>query len=795
LATTIQDARFELRGLRRNPGFTTVVILTLALGIGANTAMFTVVNGVLLQPLPYDEPDRLVALAELTPSGDDFTFSAANFRDVRENATLLEDVCLYTGTRLTLTGLGEAEQVRGMRVASGFFELLGVDLPIGRPFRPEDDTADAEPSVIVSFGEWQQRFAGDPEVLGRILRLNGVPHTVVGVAPAGFEFMDDEADFYVTWRFQESDWNNRGGHMWRAFARLDDGATLAAARRELAAIAARLSESYPDTNEGWGMTARPLREELVGRARPALLVLQAAVVLVLLVACVNVASLLLARSESRRHEIAVRAALGAGRGRLARQLVTQGILLSLGSALVGLMLAHWSMELLLAQAGGSLPRFAELRFDTTVLLFTFATAALSATLVGLYPALRAGRHDVNEWLCHGGRGSTRLGRGTVRKSLVALEMAMAVVLVVGAMLLVRSLWQLQSVDLGYEPEGTLTFRIRLPTSEYDEPEKRADFFARLEQELGELRGVDAVGSVGLLPLFVSQNTDIVVGDPEREGSAQFRWATPGYFEAMGMPILRGRTFTAADTTTTPLVAVVSRSLVQRYFPGSDPLGQRIQTFWDERPFTIVGVVGDVHTFRLDQPPAPTMYWAHRQFESRASMSTVIRASEDPMALSSSVRPIVARLDPDVAVSEFEGLEDRVDRSLRSERFTASLLGFFALLALMLGAVGVYGVMAYSVNERTNEVGVRIALGARSSQVVALVLRQGLSLAAVGIAIGLLVALALAGALRGLLYGVSSADPTTFAAVALFLAVVALLACWLPARRAARVDPMVTLRRG
>jgi len=793
------DVRVALRGWRREPGTTAVIIVTLALGIGATTAIFSVVDGVVLQPLPFPAAERLVELSERLPDGDPFTLSMPDFVDYRERATTLEGVSVFDGASLTLTGTGEAERISGRAVSAGFFEMLGMDLPLGRSFNRDDEAEGAPLTVILGHGFWRDRQGADTGALGRTLRLDGRQRTIVGVASAGIDFGDGEPQVWLPFTITRDGMQNRGGHMYRAIARLAGGVTLETARQEVDLIGRNIAEATPDYHdEGGGATLTPLKETIVGNVDRPLLMLLGAVGMLLLIACVNVTSIMVARADARGREVAVRAALGANAARLVRQLLADSLLLAGVGGTIGVALAHFGGRAIVATLAANLPRAGEIGTDSSVLGFALAATVGTGLLVGLLPARQALRADTYAALRSGSAQQTgRWRSSSLRRGLVVAEIALAVMLVLGASLFVQSLMKLQGVERGFVADGALTFRVSMPASRYDTMEAAGAFVHGLEAELARLPGVEAAGAVGLLPFFASQTTGIAITgqDPDLAEGAQFRYATPGYFDAIGTRLVRGRSFTDRDTPEAPPVIVISLTLARRLFPDADPLGQRvfIPGWGGPEAIEVVGVVEDVRLSGLREPPPPTMYWPYGQWNWRSSMSFVVRAGGDPAALTPAIRQIAGRLDPDLPIFSIELLADRTRRSVAQERLTTWLLSGFAGLALLLGAVGIFGVMAYSVVQRRREIGVRVALGAGPGRITGTILLEGALLAGLGVAAGAVGALGLGRTFAYLLYDTSPTDPLTFATVAASLVGVALLACFLPARRAARVDPMVVLR--
>ncbi|HEX8694647.1 MAG TPA: ABC transporter permease [Longimicrobium sp.] len=804
--TLLQDLRYTFRTLRQSPGFTAVAVLTLALGIGANAAIFSAVNGVLLRPLPYDEPGRVVRLLGTTDGETAFgTVSYPDVMDIRAQATVFEEVAAYDEWSPTLTGPGEPERLAGASVTSPFFRVLGVRPAAGRFFRPDEDRPGHDPAVVLSHALWMQRFGGDRGLVSRPILLNGTSYTVVGVAPPDFEdpdLSDDAERQPALWRVTPAYFNpeqsSRSGHAFTAVARLRPGVTLERAAAEVQALARRLEAQYPEDNRGRSVRLVTLQDEIVAPVRPALLVLLAAAGVVLLVACANVASLLLARAAGREREIAVRTALGATRRRVVRQLVTESLALSALGGAAGVVLAYWAAEPLAALGGSELARAAQVRVDGRVLLFSVAASLLTGLLFGLAPALQATAVDLHAALKEGSRGSAGRGARRTREALVAAEVALSATLLVAAGLLLRSLWALQGVDSGVRSDGVLTFTVSPSAAAYDNQEKLDQVYRALQARLAALPGVESVGFADILPMSGSFNgmSFTVEGRPApapgSEPMVETRAADPGFFRALGVPVLRGRGFSDRPASEGPAEAVVDRAMARRFFPGEDPVGRRITL--QDVTWEIVGVVGDVRHFALDRAPEPTLYVPRRRAAWSGNDGTLLlRTRGDPRALAGPARRAVWSVDRAIPVSQVRTMDDVVARTAGQPRFRALLLGGFAALALLLGAVGIYGVLAYGIARRTRELGIRVALGAGRRQLVRLVVRQGMRPVAVGLAAGLAGALAAGKLVSGLLFGVGAADPATFAAVALVIGGVAVVACLLPARRATRVDPMVALR--
>jgi predicted permease len=795
-----QDLVYALRRLRSAPGFTLVAVVTLALGIGANGALFSVVNGVLLQPLPYPEPERLVRLAALY-EGQRIVLSPANFYDASAAARSFEALAAYDTGGYTLTGHGEPVRLQGAEVSAPFFDVLKVR-HLGRGFQAGDNEPGRTPVAVLGHGLWQERFGGDPAVLGHTVTIDGEARTVVGIAPAGFAYPEQTQIWLPLVYDEQFRVKSRGAWYLSAIGRLGSGFTLGTARAELQAIAERLERDYPDQNEKLGMTAVELREDLVGDVRLALLVLLGAVGFVLLIACVNVANLLLARLSAREGELAVRTALGAGRGRLVRQLLTEALVLGLAGGAAGLALASWGTSLLLALQPGDLPRAAEVRVDWMVGGFAAALSVLGSLLFGAVPALRLARRDPAQALREGGRG-LHAGHGRLGQGLVVAEIALAVALLVGAGLLIRSFTQLRRVAPGFSVANALTLRVSLPETAYKEDARQVAFYRSLLQRLAALPGVRSAGATMGLPLSgIHFNFSFEVEGrpklaPAQQPSMEVRVVSAEYFGAIGMPVLAGRGFTAADVAEAPRVMVLSRSAVRRFFPGEDPLGKQINLGWGgaDSPRaggTVVGVVGDVkdHGLAEDHPPEAYLPYAQRPVR---GMDLVLRTAVDPASLATAAAAAVRELDPDLPVTRVRTLEQIVSRSVAVPRFYALLLAFFAGTALFLAALGVFGVLSYGVAQRSREIGLRMALGARPADVLRMVVGQALRLAALGLLVGGASALVLSRTLVSLLFELTPTDPATFAMVALVLGAAALLAGALPALRAARLDPLEALR--
>ncbi len=801
----LQDLRYGVRMLYKNRGFTSVALLALALGIGANTAIFSVVNSVLLRPLPYSDPQRLIVIWEnhQQRGGAEREWAApADFRDFRDQTQSFEHVAALLGWGPTLTGQNEPEDLQGAAVSHDTFTMLGVEPALGRSFTADEDRAGAERVVVLSHRLWQRRFAADPGIIGRSVTLGGDSFTVIGVMPRGFSF--PILNNTEIWRTAGSALAaipgcERGCVILRLIAKLNPGVTLEAARAEMTALTGRLAQQYPDSNKGVGATLVPLHEQLVGDVRPAMLVLLGAVGLVLLIACANVANLLLARAAAREKEVAIRAALGASRARLIRQHLTESLVLAVIGGAVGLLLAFWMVDLLVSFAPKGTPRLDEIAIDPFVLVFTCGIAVLTGLVFGLAPALLSSRTNFNSALKEGGRDSSGTSRGArVRSALVVSEVALALMLLVGAALLIRSFVNLQRVDPGFNAKDVVRVDVTLPRTRYSDRNRPAAFYKQLLDRVAALPGVESAGAVSNLPLG-GGGTDSDFGiegrppaEPEHNSVAWYSSVTPDYFRAMSIRLLRGREFAEADNADAPKTVLISETMARRYFPDEDPVGKRLVFGGGSDLREIVGVIADVKFFGLNSDARPSMYFPHAQTPARG-MSLVVRTQGDPLTLAAAIRGQVSALDRDLAVSNTMTMQELVGESLAEPRFTLLLLGAFAAVAMLLSAIGVYGVVSYSVAQRSHEIGVRMALGAQTGDVLKLVVRQGMVLVLGGVGLGLTAAFALSRVMGSLLFGVSATDVTTFAATSVILAGVALGACFVPAWRATKVDPMIALR--
>ncbi len=799
----LQDLRYAARMLLKNPGFTLIAVFTLALGIGANAAIFSVVNSVLLRPLPYPNAERLMTIWEnhsARKGPENEWTSPTGFEDWRDQAKSFDHVVALQNWLPTLTGQGDPEQLVGAQVSHDTFAMLGVTPALGRSFRPEEDQRGAESVVIISDRLWQRRFGADSSLVGRRISLNGESRMIIGVMPAGFKFpIIPNVDI---WRPIQPVLNpgcQRDCITVRVMARLKPDVAEAQARAELKAIAARIEQQFPDTNSKVGVTLIPLREFLVGPVKTQMLALLVAVGFVLLIACANVASLLLARSATREKEIAIRASLGAGRWRIARQLLSESLLLAVIGGAVGLLLSYWLVDLLVSFSPQGTPRLDEIGVDRRVLGYTMASAVMTGLLFGAAPVWQLFKSDLNQSLRDGGKGLqvARSGRRAL-SALVVAETALALMLLVGAGLLIRSFIQLQRVDPGFDPRNVLAAFVTLPQAVYPERNQIAPFYSQLLERIKTLPGAQSAAVVSSLPLagFDSDAGFVIEGRPEPQPNQRpvtwYSSISHDYFRTMGMRLVAGREFTERDHETSPRVVIISETTARRHFPNEDPIGKRIGNGLPDGWREIVGVTADVKHFGLSQDARASMFFPDRQQPSRP-MFIVARTSADPLSLSSALRGAVAAMDKNLAVSNISAMEEIMAQSIGQERFTLLLLGLFSSLALLLAVAGSYGVMSYAVAQRTHEIGVRVALGAQTRDVLKLVVAQGMALVLAGVAIGLASSLALTRFIRGLLFGVSATDPITFVGVAALLAVVALIVCYVPARRAAKVDPMVALR--
>ena len=814
METLLQDVKYAARKLMRAPGFTAIAVTTLALAIGATTSIFSVVNAVILTPMPFRDPDEVAFIASTNRDGNVNPMSVLDFQDYREQSRSFVGFAAVDFSTMNLThAASEPVRVSAAQVGAQFFQLLGVNAQIGRTFVEGEDKKDAQKVVVLADRTWRNRYGADRNIVGQTIRLDGDAYTVIGVAPASLNY-PARTDLFVPFVFQ--DWQvdpqNRGAHSMFAIARLKPGISMEQGKRELQQIGNRLAERYPDSNTNFSGTAVSLQERITGNVRKPLFVMFGAVAFVLLIACANVANLLLVRASQRESEIAVRTALGAARVRIVRQLVTESLILSLAGAAVGIALASWAVAAVVSFGPEGLPRLQEVAVNTPVLLFALGVSAVTGLLFGLVPALHAARPDIAQMLRESVRGSSRGGVQRTRSMLVIAEMTLAVVLLIGAGLLIHSFVRLLNVNPGFNPERLVTFNLSLPGGKYKSERQIRALATDLQERIAGLPAARAVGITFGRPLDNSgmiRTTFEVKGwapsTPQNRHVTQVHSTSPGYFAAMGIPLVRGRLFTEADNRhDIPGSVVVSEEFVKKHFASEDPLG-KVVTFGivhdtsetgNDGPVTvigtIVGVVKDVKGQDLSQPNYPTSYVAFNQFPI-GFFSVLIRTEADPRAVQAAVKKVVRDVDGDLPIFGLKTMEQAVSDSVAQPRFYMLLLAAFAVIALLLAAIGIYGVISYSVSQRTRELGIRVALGATRQKIVGLVVGQGMWIAALGVVIGIAASLALTKAMASLLFGVDKLDPLTFAAAPLVLLIAAALGCYLPARRAAMADPVVAMR--
>jgi predicted permease len=822
MTALLQDLRYAIRSFSATPGFTTAAILSLAIGIGANTAIFTVANALLLRPLAYQDPDRLVILWNRSPGlgiTEDW-FSTAQYFDIKNGHQGFEDVAIAIGANFNLSGDGDPERVGTIRVSSNLLPMLGARAELGRLFEPDSDRPGVAGTAVLGHGTWLRRYGGDPGVIGRTLLLNGQPYQVIGVLPASFsiprEVMPtlgkaENSEILLPLPLAAEAARIRNREDYNLIGKLKRGVTLDAAQQEMNGITARLRREHPDVyppNGGLTFSIVPLQEQVVGNVRRSLVVLVGAVGFVLLIACANVANLLLSRALARQREIAVRSALGANRLRIVRQLLTESLVLSLAGGVVGLLLAFWSLEGIRALGARSVPRLHEIAINVEVLQFTLVLSMLSGLVFGVAPALRLGRLDLDTTL-KGARGSSGIvavwGKGqNVRRLLVVAELALSVMLLIGAGLLIRSFTRLQQVQPGFNPSGVLTFELTMTGRKYADGKVALETYNRIWERLRSVPGVTAAGGVSALPLseMMAWGPITVEGRPLVAGEAfinvDIRTVGGSYFDAMQIPLVKGRLFTTQDTAAARRAIVIDEHMARQLWPHDDPIGKRVRTGgMDASPdapwMTVVGVVGRVKQDALDSESRMAMHWAHTQVPTRA-MTVVVRTSTSPDAATPGVREAIRAIDPELPVHDVRTMVQRVDESLARRRFSMLLLTLFASLALGLSVIGISSVIAFLVAQGTREFGIRMALGATPQRIRLLVVGQGMTIALAGVAIGLAGAFALTRFMRALLFGVRASDPLTFTAIALLLGAIALLASYVPARRAARIDLIDALRR-
>ena len=800
-----QDLKYGFRVLRKNPGFAAGAIVVLALGIGANTAIFSVVNAVLLRPLPYRDPGRIAMIYHVPPQksfpgAKIFAVSPANYLDWQAQSSVFDAMSTFHPTTMTVTGKDQPEAASGMVVSSGFFQVLGTTPIMGRTFTPEEDTDGHGNVVVLSYPFWQSHFGADPKVIGKSLTFNGQPYSIIGVMPAHFQFFY-QGQYFVPLGWTDQDRAVRNNHNYLVIARLKRGVSLQQAQAEIDTISTRLEQAYPEDDKGWGATIVPLHEDLVGDVRPALLVLLGAVAFVLLIACANVANLVLAKTLGRRKEIAIRTALGANWQRVIQQMLAETLLLAAAGGAFGLLVAHAGIALIVAFFGDKLPQTGAVGLDIEVLGFTLAISILAGVIAGLAPAWRLARTNVNEALKQG-TGRTDVdstGRAT-RNILIVCEVGLSLVLLIGAGLMIRTLWALHNVKPGVDPHNVLTFRVTLPREKYPKPEQQLNFYKQLVERTRSLPGVESVGTIDALPFTDDGSTEPVAieGRPAVEFAMQpevaVRTISPGYLRTLRIPLLAGRDFSETDSLDSPAAIVISESMAREFWPDENPIGKRlILSFFPGKVREVIGVAGDVKFRGLDSrkslatvyvPLAQITFW---------NQAMVVRTAGDPASSASAMAVAVHQQDADQPLRDVRTMDDILADSLSQQRFSMLLLASFAGLALVLAAVGIYSVLAYAVRQRQREIGIRMALGAQLSDVLRMVVAEGMRPALIGVALGLAGALALKRAVSSLVFGVSESDPFTFLSVSVLLAMVALVASILPAYRATKVDPMRALR--
>ncbi|MGD0757366.1 MAG: ABC transporter permease [Candidatus Sulfotelmatobacter sp.] len=806
-----EDLRYSLRVLARSPSFTLVAVLGLALGIGANSAIFTAMNAVLLRPLPYKQAEQLVLLWQLNRHNGDHEIkaSAPDYLDLKEQNSVFQDIAAFnanSGLGLNLSGADQSgadqngvshpARISATSVTGNLFSVLGVTPALGRSFLPDEERPGSAPVCILSHDLWRRRFGSDPKIIGKTVTLNSEVWTVVGVMPAGFRF-PQSVDLWVPAMVRSTARTKRAQHYLGVIARLKPGLSLDHAQAELNSLARRMELQYPETNAGLGITLVPLRTQITGNIRPALLVLFGATAFVLLIACTNLANLLLVRATVRQAEMSLRLALGASRTRLVRQLLTESALLGVLGGVLGLILAFAGTRLLLNHSPSNLPRTNEIAVDGRVLAFTLGLSVFTAVIFGMVPALQASKPDLIRTLKVGGSGFA-MGHGwqRLRLLLVASEMALALVLLIGASLMIRSSFRLQEVNIGLDPRNVLTMDTTLTVDRYPAPRQIA-FYRSVVERIGALPGVTSVGAVDNLPLGGSDVHSFGIEgrsawDPGNEPSGEFGVVTPQYFNAIGIPLAKGRYFTEGDGDETPRVAIINEAVASRYWPQEDPLGKKITIDFEREPREIVGVVGNVRHLGIDQQEPMQVYIPHSQ-RGGAAMYLVVRATSDPLNLVPSIRAAVEAVDHDQPVYDIQTMEQRLSDSVSPRRFNMLLLGIFAAIALLLAGGGTYGVMSYFVTQQTHDIGIRMAMGADQVKVLTLVVGKGLVILFSALTIGIAVALAFSRVMSGLLFGISTLDLPSILGASLLLTTVGLLACYIPARRASRVDPVVALR--
>lgn len=802
MASVMQDLRHAVRTLAAHPGYLATALLTLALGIGFSTATFSVIDAVLLRPLPFHDPDQVLILRERRlPQFPSFSVAPGNYLAWRDEATVFDGIAAWGSRPVSLqTGTGDPDRVRIDRVTANLFAVLGVQPVLGRTFTDAED-ADKGPRVaILSWGAWQRRFGGRGDVVGQTVRIDREPVTIVGVMPESFVFPSQQTELWIPMAFEPEERTLHGSHYLSAVARMKPGVTLERARADLAAIAKRLEQAFPDSNRGWEVVADPLQDYMVRNVRTPLLVLLGAVALVLLIACVNVANLLLARGASRARELAIRSALGAGRWRLVRQLLVETVVLSVAAAGLGLVIASWGLRGLLSLQPDALPRQSDIGLNPTVLAVALALVIVTPILFGLLPALQASRTDVRELLAAGGRqGSVAPARRT-RTALVVAELALAMILLVGAALLMRSFARLSEVSPGFDPSGSLVASISLPDTAYPDDSSHERVIDQFLDRVRALPRVEAAGITQSVPLLGDYVASLdfegrPAASPTERPTTNFYAITPGFFEAMKIPLIRGRVITDADRQGTQRVVVINQTLADRDFAGEDPIGRRIRVSQGNDDWrTIIGIVGDTKQYGVMERTPAQVYEPYRQHRYFSSVSAIVRVKDgDPASLAPELRSIMRSIDPQLPLARVRSMQDVLSESVGPQRFSAVLIALFGGAALLLAAIGLYGVMAYLVGQRTQEFAIRIAHGATRTAILRLVLLNGAATVLIGTAIGIAGALLLRRLLAGLLFGISATDPLTYVTVATVLVGVALAASLVPALRATRVDPIVALR--
>jgi len=801
----LKDLIYGMRVLAKRPAFVIVAVITLALGIGASAAIFSVVNAVVLNPLPYPEADRIMTMWQSNPRAgiDKQDPSPANALDWRDQNQAFEQVAMIEPWSFEYVEKGEPEKFRASLVTEGFFDILGSSPLYGRTFLPEDYEAGKEKAIVISYGLWKRWFGGDQAVVGQRINFEDETGVIVGVMPPEFQFPDKTREMWAPLIPERRHKTDRASTFMKVIARLKPGVTVEQARSDMDAIGTQLAAQYPQFNDGIGIKVIPLPEQMVGEVRPALLLLLGAVGFVLLIACANVANLLFARGFEREHELAIRTALGAGRFRLIRQLLTESLTLSLLGGALGLLLSYWLVDVILALVPSNLPRIEDVSIDGRVLAFTFFVSIITALIFGLLPALQFSRPDLQSSLKEGGRGATSgSAKNRIRNVMVVSEVALALVLLVGAGLLMRSFVNLLNVDPGFVKENVLALQVFVYSEKYRTPQQKAQFFNETIERVSNVPGVKSAGTVSMVPFLGEDSIEIdttfvVEGrpalEPGSEPTVYVNVAGGDYFSTLGIPLLKGRAFARSDDDKSPQVAVINEALARRYFADEDPIGKKINVRFG-RPVTreIIGVVGDVRHAGLDDAPRPEVFLYHPQYPF-GSMTYLVRTSADPATVMAAVKSQIWQVNPNQTFYNISTMEQLIEGTVADRRFNLFLIGAFAALALALAAIGIYGVMSFATSQRTHEIGVRMALGAQPRDVLGLIVRQGMKMTLAGVGLGLIASLGVTRVLSSYLFEVSATDPLTFSGIAILLAGVSLIACYLPARRATKVDPIVALR--